>query len=167
VSAADGPRQSAGGGAFSVGRELDRLESLLQQAVPLLARSFEKIAEISAAQSRLLQQALAARRNDISGSRADDAVGEFEAMRRLAGSHDEAIRQYANAAVKALQFEDLAIQLIAHLRDRMGCVDVDGGRPLHGDPAIPRTYGPVSGDGLESGSVELLVKKQVGGQECQ
>jgi hypothetical protein len=142
-------------------RELDRLQKLLEDAVPLLMDNFARVAELAAAQYALLEEALGAAEAverpgalvpaaGVEASRAAD-------WRALARGYDEHIRHHLNSAVIALQFDDMAIQLIAHIRERLGHLE-GGEAPAQAgvEACHPRTYGPVSADGLSSGSVDLF-----------
>ena len=138
-------------------RELDRLQKLLEDAVPLLMYNFERIAELSAAQGRLLEETLnapAAGAAPAAGPGGDEA--SVADRIQLARTYDACIKQHLHSTVTALQFDDLAVQLIAHVRDRI--VRVEGGpaRPDEGSAWQQRTYGPVSAEGISSGSVELF-----------
>jgi hypothetical protein len=155
------PEASANeGDASKACRELDRLQKLIADGVPSLMRSFEKIAELAAAQSALLEESLAARTVSVRGAQGPLPDGE-EAVRaeklRLARTYDAYIQHHVQAAVISLQFEDMAVQLISHVRDRvgrMGSEDWRGGKT--NDDWKQRTFGPISAEGLNPGSVDLF-----------
>jgi len=159
VSGTAGPRPEPGSeSAARAGRELDRLQRLLEDAVPLLMYNFERIAELAAAQHALLEETLneaaAAARPGARPERSDAGAGVIADRIELARTYDACIRQHLDSTVTALQFDDMAIQLIAHVRDRLGRIEGDSTAPE--EAWQQRTYGPVSAEGLSSGSVELF-----------
>jgi hypothetical protein len=95
----------------------------------------------------------------------DALIGHFTgaAARLAAGSTDEARRVLAGA-VTALQFQDMAMQLIAHttrrlrsVADRLACdafAGDDEGEPVV-EPA-PLRPNPVTQDEMDAGSIELF-----------
>ena len=143
------------GGALQASRELDRLQQLLGDAIPSLLHGFQKIAELAEAQGRLLDEVLAEVPGGTPGGEAGPGVAAAHAARRrrLAGTYRDHIRAQANGIIVALQFEDMARQLIVHLRER---IESGAAGPGQVDPEIMRTYGPVSAENLKTGTVDLF-----------
>ena len=72
--------------------------------------------------------------------------------RRLAG-----VQQHLAGAVTALQFQDLASQLIAHTSHRLrDCAEHVAGAAADSPPAMHRRDPPVAQAGMGGGSVELF-----------
>ena len=140
-------------------RELDRLRKLIEDAVPSLMRSFEKIAELTAAQSGLLEESLGAVAAETHAEqRSSDGSDEVRTARlRLARTYDAHIQHQMHTAVTCLQFEDMALQLISHLRERVERMENDGWRAgKNNDDWKHRTFGPITAEGLNPGSVDLF-----------
>jgi hypothetical protein len=147
-------------------RELDRLQLLLTDAIPALVRNFERIAELTQAQSRLLENALdLGTQANASEAVADQSVAEesdangVQIKLKLARTYDAHIQHHLQSVLVALQFEDMATQLIAHLRERMDRLErkADGAsKPDPKDDPFARTYGPISAEALKPGSVDLF-----------
>ena len=117
--------------------DLDRLQTLLADACDVLARSFYGASE----RARALMTA---------GSAPDEAA------------HD--LMQHLGGAVTALQFQDLASQLIDHTNRRLrSCADQiarasmgdDGDGPAMVREPPPRPN-PVTQDEMDAGSIELF-----------
>lgn len=120
--------------------DLERLQVLLADACDVLARSFHGAAE----QARALMQARHA---------CEDAAGTAQDL-----------MAHLVPAVTALQFQDLASQLIHHTNRRLrSCADQiaraampddDDGPPAMREP--PPRPNPVTQDEMEAGSIELF-----------
>jgi hypothetical protein len=120
--------------------DLDRLQSLLAQAHEVLSRSFH-----GACEHVLALQGIAA-----------DHVDH--------GDKYQALMQILGGAVTALQFEDLASQLLTHTNRRLrSCAD-QVARVAMGDdedgPVVvlepPQRPNPVTQDEMDAGSIELF-----------
>lgn len=119
--------------------DLDRLQGLLTQAHEALSRSFHGACE------HVL--ALRDARDPVEGD----------------GSY-QALMQYLGGAVTALQFEDLASQLIEHTNRRLrSCADQIARTAMGDDedgPAVvlepPARPNPVTQDEMDAGSIELF-----------
>lgn len=151
-------------------QELDRLQRLLDDAIGSLMSGFSRVAELTGSQRELLHALLAERAESessgtapaTSSSRAR-AVGE-EYRRRSDRNADE-LAVALNGALTSLQFEDISTQLINHVRERvadlseilldpetrLAAAGLGADRPMNA-----RTFGPVSQEGLDRGSVELF-----------
>ncbi len=120
--------------------DLDRLHSLLTQAHEVLSRSFHGACEHVRA---------------LSGNSepADGSVDDIQAL-----------MQHLGGAVTALQFEDLASQLITHTSRRLrSCADQIARAAMGDDedgPGVvmepPLRPNPVTQDEMDAGSIELF-----------
>lgn len=79
------------------------------------------------------------------------------------GGHNDAVQQLAQHlwhAITALQFQDMASQLIAHTHSRLrDCADrlaTDGHCVAAGSESAPQRYNPVAQHEMDPGSVELF-----------
>ena len=110
--------------------DLERLQAILADACAELLRHFD------AATHRL--QA--------------DAAADPAAAGRLAR-----VAQHLAGAVTALQFQDLASQLIAHTDRRLhACADQVAGAALNPGAGMPANNNPVAQAAMRSGSIELF-----------
>ena len=120
--------------------DLERLQSLLADACDALAKSFYGASE----QIRALQDA-----PDATDGNVPDLY--------------QGLMQHLGGAVTALQFQDLASQLIAHTHLRLRSCTDQIARVAMGDedgPAVvaapPLAPNPVTQDEMDAGSVELF-----------
>ncbi|WP_280152170.1 hypothetical protein [Piscinibacter sp. XHJ-5] len=121
--------------------DLDRLQTLLADACDVLSRSFYGASE----QVRALMDA-------------PDATGGTD------NGVYEGLMQHLGGAVTALQFQDMASQLINHTHRRLRCCadqiaraamgdDEDGAAVVEEAPLRPN---PVTQDEMDAGSIELF-----------
>jgi hypothetical protein len=121
--------------------DLERLQALLADACDVLARSFYGASE----QIRVLMDA-----PDATDGTAPDLF--------------QGLMQHLGGAVTALQFQDMASQLIHHTHHRLRCCadqiarvamgdDEDGAAVVEEAPARPN---PVTQDEMDAGSIELF-----------
>jgi len=120
---------------LTANHDLDRLQALLSDACAALATSF---------------------------------FGANAQVERLAGTCDGAalapLKRHLNEAVTALQFQDIASQLVAHTHKRLrNCADRlaagtfdDDGEDEAVVEAMPLRPNPVTQDEMDAGSVELF-----------
>ena len=122
---------------MTAGHDLDRLQRLLAESCDALLARFQA------------------------------AVGQVEALASVPGADAEALRglrAQLGGAVTALQFQDMASQLIAHTNQRLrNCADqlardafgpdADGEAVVAAAPLRPN---PVTQDEMDAGSVELV-----------
>lgn len=121
---------------LAVGHDLERLRTLLSESCELLLRGFDH---------------------------ANEALGGID--KRHAPEAIEALRASLQGAVVALQFEDMANQLLRHTQTRVqscadrlaaqafGDDDEDGAAQITPPPSRPN---PVTQDEMDAGSVELF-----------
>jgi len=124
----------------AAGADLDRLQALLADACGALLASFE------AAQAQL---------GAASGPAAPPAAIAGTPAAAIAGARHELA-----SAVVALQFEDIASQLIAHAQRRLrGCAErLASTQAAEGDTAggPPHRSSPVGQRAMDAGAVELF-----------
>lgn len=159
-------------------QELARLHSLLEQAIADLMASFHRVSAVSQAQRDLVHALLPdATVRATSSSRVQDAHEELQASRAetepLGASlarNDAEMREAIDAALTALQFEDIATQLVRHVRRRVvdlhDALGETGGEALAGvrgdathdadETGLSRTFGPVTQERLHGGTVDLF-----------
>jgi hypothetical protein len=118
---------------LTASNDLDRLQTLLSDACDTLAASFF------------------------------GANAQVEALRRSDNAAAQALAQHLTQAITALQFQDMASQLIAHTHKRLrNCADrlaADAFEADDGDAVIeaaPLRPNPVTQDEMDAGSIELF-----------
>ena len=119
---------------LTASNDLDRLQTLLSDACDTLSASFF---------------GASARVDALHGADADQATHE--------------LTQHLGRAITALQFQDMASQLIAHTHKRLrNCADrlaADAFEPDDGEAVIeaaPLRPNPVTQDEMDAGSIELF-----------
>lgn len=137
--------------------DLDRLQTLLAHACDQLMLGFQGA-------THRLRESFGP--GAVGAANAASAVG-FAADADRAGNHPpvdvDAVLQHLADAVTALQFQDMASQLVAHTQQRLrSCADRlahasmgddDGTALVEGAPLRPN---PVTQDEMDAGSVELF-----------
>lgn len=138
-------------------QELARLHSILDEAIAELMANFHRVADASASQRDLVHAIL----GDATGQATSSSHSSpaDEQWRDTATRTTSAISDALNGALTALQFEDIATQLLRHARERV--VDLKASLESGDLDAVPeranaRVFGPVTQDRLESGSVDLF-----------
>jgi hypothetical protein len=145
------------------GRELDRLEGILREAIGTLMGGFDRVAAISSAQRDLFHTALGS--TDATSTSSSRDAEAREEWRRLSKQYEQEMAEALNGALTSLQFEDISTQLIRHVRDRVGGLqelllhpETQVATPAGGESRQldARTFGPVTQDRLQSGTVDLF-----------
>lgn len=145
---------------LTASNDLDRLQTLLSDACDDLMRSFSGVSD----QLRALMTSDGDPLSSASGTSASGTSASATSAANIPAETIQALLQQLGAAVTALQFQDMASQLIAHTHTRLrNCSDKlaretfepDDDEPDGADDA-PMRSNPVTQAEMDAGSVELF-----------